>query len=364
MRNPLVIRAVEAFDLLGYVIDHGGREVQSNEWVLTCPTCGKEKLTVELNRRAWHCWVCEQYGPANPLTGRRQIMQGAGGLIDLVQFIEGWDRKRAVEFILSQTNLRPERLDRIDGDLRANVLREVDGLREVAGIPYPDCAKRLDGILPYMIQRKISMEDARMFGLFYCDGGRYRGRLIFPVYERGKLVYYQGRAMWESEEPGFLKSLNPSKEEGAAVSSEVLFNLDQARNYPRVAITEGPVDAVHVGPDAVCTFGKKISATQIAKLLRAGVKALDLAWDGPALKYKPCARCAGRGCSFCYGTGRNEPYGAWPEMFAVAPTLATLFDVRLVFIPKGDPGEWSRGMNSYFRLNGRPVNTYSQTARI
>lgn len=341
--NPLIHQAVELFDLLSYVLDHGGEEAQTNQWVLMCPTCGKRKLVVDLNRRAWHCWVCEQYGPADPRTGKRQVLQGAGGLIDLVQFIERWDRKRAAEFILAQTSLQAPRLDRIDGDLRANVAREVDGLRVLPTLPYPDCTKKIDGTLPYMIQRGIGMEDVRMFGLFYCDGGRYKGRLIFPVYEDGRLVYYQGRAMWESKEPGFLKSLNPAKEEGAAVNSEVLFNLDLARRYPRVAITEGPIDAVHVGPDAVCTFGKKISATQIAKLLRAGVKAVDLMWDGPS---------------------EREPHGAWPEMFAVAPTLATLFDTRLVFVPQKDPGTWQRHENAYFRSQGRSVASFSQTARL
>jgi hypothetical protein len=187
------------------------------------------------------------------------------------------------------------------------------------------------------------MEDARMFGLFYCDGGRYQNRLVFPVYENGRLVYFQGRAMWESTDPKFLKSLNPLKEGGFAVNSEVLFNLDQARRYLRVAITEGPIDAVHVGPDAVCTFGKKISAAQIAKLLLAGVKGIDLMWDGPS---------------------EREPHGAWPDMFAVAPTLATLFDTRLVFVPQKDPGTWSRVENAYFRSQARSVKSFAKTARI
>jgi len=310
--------------------------------VLTCPTCGKSKLTVDVGRKAWHCWVCEQYGSANPLTGKRQVLQGAGGLIDLVQFLERWERKRAVEYILDQTGLKAERIDRIDWVLRDTVVRG-DGLHAARPIPYPDCAKPIDGTLPYMVQRGISGEDARMFRLFYCDGGRYRGRLIFPVYEHGNLVYYQGRAMWESKDPGFLKSLNPGREDGAVVSSEVLFNLDQARRYPRVAITEGPIDTIHTGPDAVCTFGKKISATQIAKLRLAGVKAVDLCWDGP---------------------GPTEPQGAWPEMFRVAPTLATLFDTRLVFLPRGDPGMWPRDAITHFRAQGRPVRAYSQVARL
>ena len=362
--TDILNRAIEAFDLSSYVVAHGGREVQTNEWLLTCPMCFKPKLTVELNRRAWHCWVCEQYGAANFKTGKRQIIKGAGGLVDLVQLLERWDRKRAAEYILKKANLKPENLARIDVELQQTVIKELSILRPTTSISYPAYAKALDGILPYMVQRGISMSDVRTFGLFVCTGGRYQERLIFPVYEEGRLVYYQGRAMWESKAPGFLKALNPSREEGAAVSSEVLFNLHQACKYPRVTIVEGPIDAVHVGASAVCTFGKKISAMQIAKLLRAGVRALNLMWDGPAMDNEACARCFGRGCSICYGTGRNEPYGAWPEMFAVAPTLSMLFDTRLVFLPRGDPGSWGKEVNAYYIAQARPVAQFSQIARI
>jgi len=106
--NPLITRAIELFDLVGYVIDHGGEEAQANQWALVCPTCGKKKLVVDLGRRAWHCWVCEQYGAADVRTGKRQVLQGAGGLIDLVQFLEGWDRKRAAEFVLADQSPAPK----------------------------------------------------------------------------------------------------------------------------------------------------------------------------------------------------------------------------------------------------------------
>jgi hypothetical protein len=271
-------------------------------------------------------------------------MQGAGGLVDLVQFLDRVDRVTAAQFVIEKSGVKPLSMNRLDGHLKVPVFRDLVVIHPPVAIPYPEGAKKiLDGTLPYMIQRGISARDAQEFGLFWCDSGRYKNRLMFPVYENGVLVYYQGRAMWESQERGFRKSLNPSKSEGAAVSTDVAFNLDQAKGYPRVAVCEGPIDAVHVGPDAVCVFGKKISAIQIAKLLKAGVKALDLMWDGP---------------------GPKEPMGAWPEMFQIAPTLASLFDTRLVFVPRGDPGSWDRNANAYFRSVGRPVSAYSSTARL
>ena len=161
-----------------------------------------------------------------------------------------------------------------------------------------------------------------MFGLRWCWHGRYAHRLVFPVYEDGRLIYWQARAMWNSI-PGqrYIKSLNPPKTKGAAVSSEVLMNLDVARHFGRVAITEGPIDLIHVGPSAVCTFGKRITAVQVAKLVQAGVKAIDFIWDADA----------------------------FVEAVHTAKDLESLFDVRIVQLPKGDPGDFTREENAWYR---------------
>jgi DNA primase len=105
-------------------------------------------------------------------------------------------------------------------------------------------------------------------------------------------------------------------------------NLDQAKQFPRVVITEGPIDCVHAGPDAVATFGKQISAVQIAKLIKAGVKAVDLMWDSDAVK-------------------EIQQFGA---------VLSSIFDTRLVYLPHGDPGDYSRDWLTYFRSQAQPVH--------
>ena len=113
-------------------------------------------------------------------------------------------------------------------------------------------------------------------------------------------------------------------------------NLDQARHYPRVAVVEGPTDLVRTGPDAVCTFGKQISSAQIARLRRAGVRCLDLMWDADARA----------------------------EMAAVAPLLFHLFDLRLVWLPSGDPGDYPREQLNWFRHHAQPVNQFSRLLAV
>jgi len=320
---------------------HGADDISSDEWVMDCPICwGTNKLCVSITRRSWHCWKCEQYTMGSD--GRRRAVMGAGGLLDLIQLLDNIDRNRAIDMVLSGAIFTYRDINLLPAD------DIKDQVRQSVSVAYtvepPEAWNKITGILPYMQERGISLEDATTFGLGWCNAGRYANRLVFPVWENGKFVYFQARAMW-AERPGerYVKALNPSAIPGSTVSSEVLMNLDTAKAYPRVVITEGPMDCVRVGPAGVCTFGKKISATQIGKLLNAGVKAIDLMWDGPTKK---------------------EPRGAWDEMVKVAPFLSKLFDLNLVFLPKGDPGDYTRSELYSFINKATPSASVSILASV
>lgn len=306
--NLTLTDAIPNFDVESYVISHGGEEIKDGEYVLDCPTCGKDKLTVNTYKNGvWHCWVCEEY---SVFSGKKKAKSGAGSLLDLVGMLEGISKYDAVKYIIQQAKPSHVPIGFIPEGSKP-MLAEI--IPEPVAIPYPPNWAAINEPLPFMDTRGLTMENAYQFGLFYCTEGRYGNRLVFPVYEEGVFVYFQARAMWEPS-PGqhYVKALNPPKQEGAAVSTQVLMNLDQARHHKRVIITEGPIDAIKTGPDAICTFGKAISPLQIAKLLRSDVKAIDLMWDADAQD----------------------------AMYRMAPLLAGLFDLRLVLLPQGDPGEY------------------------
>lgn len=326
-------RAINRFDIEGYLSRFGAQAESQTEWALDCPICGRHrKLIVNLLKRAWHCWYCQDHSAG-----------GRGGLVALIQLLENADKSSAVRTILegSHDHVRTDMV--VEGQkVLAEVARDV-----VPILPPPNWrygAIDHTGILPYAQKRGINYQDVVDFGLLWCEGGRYNRRMIFPVWEGQNLVYWQARAMWnepEQQSGKYVKALNPPREPGAAGATDVIMNLDRASCYPRVAITEGPVDCIKTGVDAVCTFGKKISSIQIEKLRQAGVRAIDLMWDGPTQK---------------------EPRGAWPEMFKVAPGLALLFDVRLVFLPQGDPGDYTREQLYAIRRDcGRHLSDYHAT---
>jgi len=333
--------AIERFDLLGYIRDLGANEEQWGEWVMACPICGKEKLVVNIRKKTWHCWVCQKMVRVQTETGPKLKAEfGAGGVLDLIQLLENCDRKRAVSLLFAGAMLTSKDLDQITHADFYSML--VGPSLQPPHIEAPPNWRHITEPLPYMQHRGISMEDARQFGLFWCDGGRFANRLVFPVFEDHRMVYWQARAMWDVR-PGEKKVLNPRAEGASATSGEVLMNLDVAKGYGRVCITEGPIDCVHAGYDAVATFGKRISPVQIAKLVRANIVGVDLMWDGPSPK---------------------EPQGAWPDMVNAAQLLAPFFDVRLVKLPYGDPGDWPREHLNQFRAMAQPFRRTSMIASV
>ena len=343
--------AIDLFDIELYLQKFSAIPIKKDEWALDCPICGKEqKLVVNVARRAWHCWVCEEYmiGP----DGHRKPVRGAGGLLSLIEVLEGCSRERARQIVAQGAGLDSgmDIVAVLEEDPDLDYLETARStLRPASAILPPEGWRPIEqasyGILTYLARRGISLDDVQAFGIFWCDGGRYVNRIVFPVWEHARMVYYQARATWDDPGGGkYRKSLNPPKRNGMAGAGDVLMNLDQARHYPRVAIVEGPVDCVHAGPSAVATFGKKISPVQALKLRYAGVKAVDLMWDGPS---------------------PTEPVGAWPEIVQAASQLSGLFeDVRLVFLPKDDPGEYTREDLDGFRAQARPASTISRLAML
>lgn len=318
----------------------GGQRITRREWVVFCPKCGREKLTVNLEKRLWRCFICE-HGD-----------YGRGNVFGLIQWVEDFSPYQTAQFILEHGGPQPVGVDLLPdpGFGRPDPYAEPTNL---VPCDLPNNCLAVTGTLPYMERRQISAADANAFGLGYCTSGWLANRLVFPVWENGRCVYWQARAMWDESEhipkpwrrkdgtwdpDKYRKTLNPARERDGVFyfgSGDVLLNLEQASTFPRVAITEGPTSCIRVGPSAVATFGKQLQPRQISRMISAKVQAVDFMWDGPTEK---------------------EPQGAWPQMMEAAAMLSPFLDVRMVFLPRGDPGDYSREQLEEYRRQARPFN--------
>jgi hypothetical protein len=91
-------------------------------------------------------------------------------------------------------------------------------------------------------------------------------RVVIPVYQSGELVGWQGRAIAASKQ----KYIFPA----GCAKTEWLYNKDYAKFRGRILVTEGATNVwafAAVSPEtdsAVATFGKSVSAAQIASMAR------------------------------------------------------------------------------------------------
>lgn len=153
----------------------------------------------------------------------------------------------------------------------------------------------------YLRERRFDLKEIREFdpsrALYYCTHGQYSladglgttgGRLVFPVYKDGTIQGWQARYIDKIDKDRGIKWVwdgyswkefhrdDDGKWGDHYVPKyytspgmprySVLYNHDVARLYPEIAVVEGPLDQIAVGPACVGTFGKAIAVEQIRLL--------------------------------------------------------------------------------------------------
>ena len=328
-------QAESRFDWYAYAMDKGAVRAiagRRDEYLLVCPQCGKLKLAINVKRRRWQCFTCGDGGrDGASLVARVEQLPWHEGL---VRVMEG--HQEAIGRIDRLVDLVPAD-EAPAGPFRPAVMPWPEGYRvlNVAEMQRLGCLPaephELVKAVSYVSQRGILPYALEAMRLGMCVAGPMRGRLIFPCFDSGgRLIFYQGRAMWapRANELRHIKTLSPRHEKGHAGPGDCLLNLQYVADHvdtDRVLVVEGPVDCAHGWPDAVATWGKKISPRQMELLVRAGVKSLDLCWDNDTLSQEQRDR------------GVINGYEAAVK---AAPGLVDLFEVRVVQLPPDvDPGD-------------------------
>lgn len=313
--------AAEArFDWEGYVSERGGMRAlrgRRDEYLMACPDCGKTKLAINVKRRAWRCFTCDDAGrDAASLVGK----------IDQLPF------RDAIAVVLGGHHRPIGSIERVEPKLGADSERPRSWIPQAR--PLPEAFEPVGGHssvgitgLRYAHERGIPEYISQAMALGVCSRGRFRNRLVFPVFDNAnRLIFYQGRAMWTPKPyERFIKTLSPrTEDDGQAGSGDCLLNLAYVarEGLDKILVTEGPIDCAHAWPDAVCTFGKNLSGRQIELMMRAGIRAIDLCFDADAVD----------------------------AMVKAAPLLADLFRVRVIRLPPGqDPGGLTKDEIEAFR---------------
>lgn len=227
---------------------------------ITCPKCnGKDKLFFNTTKRLYNCFKC-----------------GAGTTTSWLVDVLGYTRRDAFMLLIG----RPiETLDRFHDVLR--------GLFSTVSVDHavnkPNCIDGstikhyLNDFIPigignmladtiggeYMKSRGFSLDHCRAWGLMYAHTGKFRDRIIIPIWQNGNLVYFQGRSITNHQN----KYYNPSITTDNVCKNDFIFNIDTAKQYETIYICEGAFNAMSIGPCACALFGKTLSLTQYEQII-------------------------------------------------------------------------------------------------
>ena len=115
----------------------------------------------------------------------------------------------------------------------------------------------------YLKGRGISPTD---FPFYVSDSEKWIGRVIIPYIFREKIVYWQARSMDAAIAPRYK---NPSIEK-----ENLFFNMDEVYRYTDepLFVTEGPLDALSIGKNAVAMLGSTLSEFRERELKKAAFR--------------------------------------------------------------------------------------------
>lgn len=235
---------------LPYKVSGAGKEVMLN---CLFHDDTKQKLSINTKTGMWQCWVCRE----------------AGSFRDLIKRISH----------LKKTTINPLDYKGEYSKTPANTANNTDIV-----ISWPEGYEPLEVLdgdpVSYIHNRGISDEQIRYYHLGACLSGRYRGRIIVPVFnKREQLVSFIARDFTGKLKP---KVLTPSSLEGRHGIKDYIFNLHRAATTGHLLIGEGVFDAISLGTRGVCLFGKAATPIQIAKLLNEKPKRITICLDPDA----------------------------------------------------------------------------------
>lgn len=243
-----------------------------------CPFCGdadqSDHMAISLRGDGWHCWRDQRHKGKHPA---RLIQVLIKCTMQEAIRLAGTDKAAPADFHAQvQANLAAQ--GTVDENLRGIALpKEFKPFRDIwSAKPF---LKYLDGrgMLP------TKPEDLTLvYGLHYCTSDTFKGRIIFPVHHRTKLVSWTGRTIYPSVKTRY-KALTTDADTAlkqgvptavAPINHHLLWFDELMRcGAPILVLVEGPLDALKVNMlgrptvRATCMFTSMPTEQQV-KLFR------------------------------------------------------------------------------------------------
>lgn len=243
-----------------------------------CILCGdskknpyKKRFNLNWNNGVpgWHCWNCGRHGNFIEIFS---IVKGVS-YDDAKKELFKYD-KEEVKRKMGTYRKRPvpkEKVE-IEKDNFNFILENCYSLK--------DDNRYTKALEKFYKSRKIP----KKYKLYICHTGKYRNRIIIPVFdENNDMIYFQARRIPKTGmEPKYDNPVSPKE---LCILNRHLF--DRSKN---IIVHEGLVDAFMVGDNGTSCLGKEISEELIKVLLKLTDQYVIIALDNDSEAYKALAK--------------------------------------------------------------------------
>lgn len=249
-------------------------------YVLRCPICGDSKKNP--NMRRCNVDYYPKYDEFIYKCYNGDCPESSGNIQSLYAHVMGVTWKEANDELIEKKYNSVKIKEKLDRKKNAYV-DEVDD-KGTLDLDPNDCVSLTDkpeGRIQQKYQDKLKQFHIERWiptrrNVVVAHSGKYKNRYIIPVYEGGKLVYFQGRSMTKEQMPKFL---NP-----VVVKEHIILNRELFDPEKYIIISEGLVDAFMIEYDQGTTcLGASISDVFLEHILPLSKKGVIVALDNPAI---------------------------------------------------------------------------------
>jgi DNA primase len=147
----------------------------------------------------------------------------------------------------------------------------------------------LSSVLPqnykaYLIRRGFSEDLIAPKYQLFSGGftGYFSYRIVFPIFQNGEVVNYQGRDITGQQKERYLSWPN---DKAAINIRDCVYNLDNIKGKTAV-IVEGPIDVWKGGDNFVATFGTEFTKAQVRSLIFKELERCFILYDNISIAQK------------------------------------------------------------------------------
>ena len=229
-----------------------------DEFLFHCPFCNhhKKKLSINLNKSVFKCWVCDTKGGTSYLVRRFGAPEDKHDWGVLNQEVD-----------MSLTHAMFEESTKKEKQV-VQLPKEYICLAK-KGLPFSSKEP-----LSYLTRRGLTLKDILYYKIGYCETGEYRKRIIIPSFDEiGDCNFFVAR----SYKKDWLKYKNPR------ASKDIIFN-DMLIDWKEpITLVEGPFDSLKI-ENSIPLLGSTLKEnTRLFKKLALKQKKIYIGLDKDAL---------------------------------------------------------------------------------